>query len=241
MAHDCDAHGQVGRFRQRLQDDGPVVHGDHLVGLQAALGPGPRLPVAPHHAVFLEALDASFQLRGRLELQGRAGSDRHGQGESCRWLFSSSVSCLKSSGARDVGRDAWGCLPPHLDDDSVDLAGEPRHLRRRRHRLRRRPRPDRRGSADLRNGEGQARDDLQEGRAVRDRRRVQGRFAQGLAIRADLPVLRRQGGRRRVRRSQRRLRHDRRRHGPRPHRPRVRRRRLPRLPRERHERLRRPA
>ena len=76
MAQDRNAHGPLGRLRQRLQDDGLRLHGVGVVGLQAALEPGPRLPLPPHHAVFLEAFDAALQLRGRLELQGRPGPDR---------------------------------------------------------------------------------------------------------------------------------------------------------------------
>ena len=44
MAQDDHAHRPLGRLRQRLQDDGHLVHGVGLVGLQAALGQGAGLP-----------------------------------------------------------------------------------------------------------------------------------------------------------------------------------------------------
>ena len=55
VAQDRHAHGALGRFRQRLQDHGPAVHGVGVVGVQAALGQGPHLQGAPHHALQLEA------------------------------------------------------------------------------------------------------------------------------------------------------------------------------------------
>jgi hypothetical protein len=92
------------------------------VGLQAALGPRPRLQVAPHHAVFLEAFDAALQLRSRLELQGRPGSDRHRayQGAHRRERRDEIAPC--------EGADR---LSPRLDDYSVDASREPRDLRGR--------------------------------------------------------------------------------------------------------------
>ena len=39
--------GPLGRLRERLQDDGPLLHGERHVGVQAALGQGPRLRGLP--------------------------------------------------------------------------------------------------------------------------------------------------------------------------------------------------
>jgi hypothetical protein len=77
MAQDRHPHGPLGRLRQRLQDHGRHVHGVHLVGLQAALGPGPRLQIPPHHALLLEAQHPALQLRGRQQLPGRPGPLHH--------------------------------------------------------------------------------------------------------------------------------------------------------------------
>ena len=200
------------------------------MGLQAALEPGPRLPLAPHHAVFLEAFDAALELRGRFELQGRAGSDRHRAREG-------RVPERCAQGPARAGADG---LPPHLDDDALDAPREPDDLRGRGHRLRGGARPHGRRAPRLRDGGGPPAAHLQEGRAVRARRRLQGLRAEGDFLQADFPVFCGQKGRGRVPRPERRLRHDRRRHGPRPHRPRLRRGRLPRLPGGGDARARRP-
>ena len=63
------AHGALGRLRQRLQDHGPVVHGDGVVGLQAALGQGAastrRYRIMPYS---WKLGDAALELRGEQQL-----------------------------------------------------------------------------------------------------------------------------------------------------------------------------
>ena len=50
-------------FDERLQDHGPLLHGERHVGLQAALGQGPRLRRRPRHAVLVGGRDAALELR----------------------------------------------------------------------------------------------------------------------------------------------------------------------------------
>ncbi len=68
--------GQVDRLQGRLQDHVPVVHGDAVVGVQAAVGQGARLPGIPRHALLHRVRHAAVQLWGVAELQGRGGPGR---------------------------------------------------------------------------------------------------------------------------------------------------------------------
>ena len=55
--------GSLGRFRQRLQDDGPVVHGERPLGVPPALRQGPRLRGVPGTPLLLGVRDTALQLR----------------------------------------------------------------------------------------------------------------------------------------------------------------------------------
>ncbi len=98
--------GTLGRLRQRLQDARRQLHGERHLGVQAALGQGPRLRGLPRPALLLEGPDPALEPRvadGRRRLQdasGPGGDDR--------------VQALRR---RRMG--------PHLDDDPVDGAVEP--------------------------------------------------------------------------------------------------------------------
>lgn len=55
MAASCRTNGTVGRFLQRVQNDGPLVYGECLGGIQEAVGRGTHLSTVPaamqnHHA-----------------------------------------------------------------------------------------------------------------------------------------------------------------------------------------------
>ena len=103
-------------FEQRLQDDGPLLHGERHVGVQDALGQGPRLRGLPRAALLLALRDAAVELRDapRRRLPRPPGPGAHRAGSS-------------STTAADL---------PGVDDDAVDAAVQPRPRRRRRHRLR---------------------------------------------------------------------------------------------------------
>jgi hypothetical protein len=55
--------GALGRFRERLQDDGPLLHGEHHVGLQTALGQRADLRGLPGRPLFLGGADAAVEFR----------------------------------------------------------------------------------------------------------------------------------------------------------------------------------
>ena len=109
--------GPLGRFRQRLQDARPRLHGVGHLGVQAAVGQGPDLPGLPGAAVLLVRADAAVEPRDppRRRLQDAPGSGGHGGDAADR---------------RRVRR----CTRPDLDHHAVDPAVEPRD--------RRAPRPD---------------------------------------------------------------------------------------------------
>ena len=52
--------GALGRFRQRLPHHGPLLHGERHVGVQTALGQGPRLRGLPRRALFVGGADAAL-------------------------------------------------------------------------------------------------------------------------------------------------------------------------------------
>mmetsp|Transcript_14165 Transcript_14165/g.53222 ORF Transcript_14165/g.53222 Transcript_14165/m.53222 type:complete len:220 (+) Transcript_14165:463-1122(+) len=77
VAPPCAAPGPVDRLRQRLQDHGRHLHGDHLVGLQSVAREKPGVLRLQGDAVLHGLLDAALELRGQPELQGRQGPRRH--------------------------------------------------------------------------------------------------------------------------------------------------------------------
>ena len=75
------APSPLGRLRERLQDDGPLVHGERHVGLEDPVGKGPALRGLPGPPLLLGVRDAPVELRdppGR-RLSRPAGSGRHGR------------------------------------------------------------------------------------------------------------------------------------------------------------------
>ncbi len=121
-------------------------------------------------------------------------------------------------------------LCPDLDDHALDALRQPGDLRRAGHRLRRRAR--RRRRRRLPPGRGPAGGLLQEARAVRDARPLEGRRPARVAYEPIFPYF--AGTPNALPRPDRRLRQHRRRHGHRPPGPGLRRRRLPRLQGRRH-------
>mmetsp|Transcript_4115 Transcript_4115/g.11946 ORF Transcript_4115/g.11946 Transcript_4115/m.11946 type:complete len:201 (-) Transcript_4115:2744-3346(-) len=96
------------RLRQRLQDYGPQLHGEHLVGLQAALREEHGLPLVARHRVQHGALQPAVELRGLPELQGGLRPLHH----------------------RAVQEDGQAELVhPGVDDDALDPPLEPGPLR----------------------------------------------------------------------------------------------------------------
>ena len=55
--------GPLGRLRERLQDARPPLHGERHVGLQDAVGQGPRLRGLPRAALLLAVRDPAVQHR----------------------------------------------------------------------------------------------------------------------------------------------------------------------------------
>ena len=55
--------GALGRLRERLQDHGPLLHGERAVGVQAAVGQGPALRGLPRDALLVGGADAALELR----------------------------------------------------------------------------------------------------------------------------------------------------------------------------------
>ncbi len=232
VAQDRHAHGPLGRFRPRLQDDGLRVHGERVVGVQAAVGAGASIQVPQDNAIQLEAFHAAFELRGGQQLQGRPGPDGDGEDEGALG------GVRRAQGPSRQGADG---VSARVDDDALDASREPHDVRRRVDRLCRGARSYRRRAAGLHHGQGAAFGDIQEARAVRDGRRVQRRRDEGHGIRADIPVLRRQAGGGRLPRAQRRLCDDRRRRRHSAYRAGVRRGRFSRVPRGRGRGFCRPA
>ncbi len=113
--------GPLGRLRERLQDDGPRLHGDRHLGVQAALGQGPDLRGLPGHAVLVGRRDAAVELR---DPPRRRHPAPPGPGPHRR---------LPPPPGRGRPRAA---VDPGLDHDAVDAAVQPGPRRRPRHRLR---------------------------------------------------------------------------------------------------------
>ena len=190
------AAGALGRLRTRLQDHGPLLHGERAVGLQVALGQGARLRGLPGHALFVGGRDAGLELRdpSRQLLPPAPGPGDHG--------------ALPARAAR--GRPG-PALHPGLDDDPVDASLQPRARGRTRHRLR-----GVRGGRRALRGRGCRRVQVR----ARARRRDAGGRAEGSGARRPdvhpaLPVLR--GSRGRLPRAPWRLRRHRGRHRRRAH------------------------
>ena len=101
--------GPLGRFRARLQDAGPDLHGKRHVGVQAAAREGPGLRGLPLPAVLLERRDPAVRARaahGRRRLPAAEGPGGHGRA---------------AAGDRRAGAG--------LDDHAVDAAVQPGHGR----------------------------------------------------------------------------------------------------------------
>ena len=80
VAEGHHAPGALGGLRQRLQDHGPRLHGDDLVGRERALEEGPPVRGLLHPPVLSPLLHGAFELRAeprRLPRRGRPG--HHGE------------------------------------------------------------------------------------------------------------------------------------------------------------------
>ena len=94
----------LGGFRKRLQDDGHRFHGVRLVGVQGAVGQGPRVPRFQGPSVLLWSDDAAVQFRSEYGLSRcRRSVDHRAARDRCRF-----GSCRRRR------------LSAHLDDDTVD-------------------------------------------------------------------------------------------------------------------------
>ena len=113
--------GALGRLRERLPHHGPLLHGEHHVGLQTALGQGADLRGLPRRPLFLGGADAALAFRDAarqfLPPAPGPGADGHLQ--------------APSEARRDDRAEA-----PRLDDDALDAAVQPRARRPSRGGLR---------------------------------------------------------------------------------------------------------
>mmetsp|Transcript_26329 Transcript_26329/g.54992 ORF Transcript_26329/g.54992 Transcript_26329/m.54992 type:complete len:354 (+) Transcript_26329:427-1488(+) len=223
VGEDRHATRTVGRLRERLQDDGPHVHGERVVGVQGAVSEGSGVPGVQGHALQHRVRDAVEQLRGGVELQGRSRSGRGGE--------------LPDEGRR--GRELRG-----VDDDSLDSAQQHRAVRSSRHGIRQDPRQEGRKAVRTRqvssgpivpHHEQQEEVEAQDGRRfVRHRGDLPWKRPRRQEVPARLRLLRlRRGVRGVLSHPLGQVRHRRRRNGHRPPGARLRRGRLPRVPRAR--------
>ena len=106
--------GSLGRLRERLQDHGPVLHGERHVGVQAAVGQGAGLRGLPGDAVLLgggDAAQSNFETPHGRQRTARARTRRS------RWRFTLRPGV--------DGEDQRADGPAGLDDDPLDPALQP--------------------------------------------------------------------------------------------------------------------
>src|SRR4029450_9352104 len=75
-----DAPGALGRLRERLQDDGRLLHGERPVGVRAAVAEGARLRGGARAALLVGGRDAALELR---DTPRRRGARAPGPGAHC--------------------------------------------------------------------------------------------------------------------------------------------------------------
>ncbi len=109
------------RLRERLPDDGPRLHGERVVGVPRPVGPGSHLSGLQGAPLLVGRRHAAFELRAQPRGVPRRGGPLHHR-----------------SAPRRLGQGAGSTrrLAPHLDDDALDAARQPRRRRRRDHHLR---------------------------------------------------------------------------------------------------------
>ena len=125
--------GPLGRLRQRLQDDGPHLHGVRHLGVQAALGQGPDLRGVPGHALLVGRRDPAVELR---DPPRRRHPSAPGPGAHRRVHAACHQRRSRRSARGARRRRRRGDLG--VDHHAVDPAVEPGPRGRPRRRLRRR-------------------------------------------------------------------------------------------------------
>ena len=219
-----DPPGALGRLRQRLQDHGPLLHGERDVGIQDACG----RRVCSTRGTGSSPTAGSARRRSRISRRARTTpTDR----ARTRPSPSSSSSTPTTSGRQPPAGASGPLRAPGVDDDPVDVAVEPGAGRGPRHRVRRLRAPRRTHRRSQPSAPGAYPELFGDAEPL-------ARFPGSAPGRSQLPsavrVLRR--SRRRVPGARWRLRRHRRRHRGRPHGPGLRRGGLRPLPRSGHRR-----
>ena len=127
MADDHDPRRPLGRLRPRLQDDGPRLHGVHLVGRSRASGTRASSTRATTSCPTARAARPCSPTTSSPWAATRTSTTRRSP--------SSSRSAQSRRQGTGVARRPAARLLPRLDDDALDPALEPRPLPRPGHRL----------------------------------------------------------------------------------------------------------